>query len=107
MIATGRERPEEVATFEAGERIAANLASVLHRLELESVVVLAKGGVTSAITARHGLRAWRADVIGPLAEGIALWRVHGARGDVPYVVFPGNVGSDRTLLEVVELILAS
>jgi uncharacterized protein YgbK (DUF1537 family) len=63
--------------------------------------VIAKGGITSAVTARIGLGARSALCRGPLVDGVALWDV----GPVPYVVFPGNVGSDDTLLEVVEMIL--
>jgi uncharacterized protein YgbK (DUF1537 family) len=40
-------------------------------------------------------------VLGPLVDGVALWRLESG---VPYVVFPGNVGTDRTLLEVVDMI---
>jgi uncharacterized protein YgbK (DUF1537 family) len=64
--------------------------------------VLAKGGITSAVTARVGLGARTAICRGPLVDGVALWDV----GGVPFVVFPGNVGADETLLEVVELIFA-
>jgi uncharacterized protein YgbK (DUF1537 family) len=100
VVATPRERPEGTRSLESGERIARNLARVVRALDAD--VVLAKGGITSAVTARVGLGATSAEVRGPLVDGVALWHV----GAVPYVVFPGNVGDDRTLLDVVEMILA-
>jgi uncharacterized protein YgbK (DUF1537 family) len=100
VVATPSERPPETVSLEAGERIAHNLARVVG--ELDAGVVLAKGGITSAVTARVGLNARTAICRGPLVDGVALWDV----GGVPFAVFPGNVGTDETLLEVVELIFA-
>jgi uncharacterized protein YgbK (DUF1537 family) len=97
VVATQRER--EPVSLEQGEQIAHNLALVAR--DVDAGVVIAKGGVTSAVTARVGLGARTAMCRGPLVDGVALWDV----GRVPYVVFPGNVGSDDTLREVVEMIL--
>jgi uncharacterized protein YgbK (DUF1537 family) len=101
VVATPRERPQETRTFEAGQRIAVNLARVVSALDPPPGAVLAKGGITSAVTARVGLGARQALVRGPLVDGVALWEIDGR----PYVVFPGNVGRDETLLEVVRLML--
>jgi uncharacterized protein YgbK (DUF1537 family) len=97
VVATQRER--ESVSLEQGERIAHNLALVARGVD--AGVLIAKGGITSAVTARIGLGARMAICRGPLVDGVALWDV----GRVPYVVFPGNVGSDDTLREVVEMIL--
>lgn len=99
VLATPRQRPEGTATLEAGERIAAALARAAGAVG--APVVLAKGGITSAVTARVGLGARRATCRGPLVDGVALWELEDG---TPYVVFPGNVGGDGTLLEVVELL---
>jgi uncharacterized protein YgbK (DUF1537 family) len=108
VVATPRERPEGTETLEAGERIAANLARVVAALEGVPDVVLAKGGITSAVTVRAGLGAASALVVGPVADGIALWQVTRPGGQtVPFLVFPGNVGSDRALAELVARILGS
>jgi uncharacterized protein YgbK (DUF1537 family) len=102
VVATPRERHPETRSFAAGERIAASLARVLHALQRTPSVVVGKGGITSAVTARVGLRARSARCLGPLVDGVALWRIDGTS----LVVFPGNVGSDGTLLEVVQKLLA-
>lgn len=103
VVATPRERPDGASSLAAGERIAENLAAIAGRIDRPDVVV-AKGGITSAITARVGLGAASALCLGPLVDGVALWSLD--RG-IPFVVFPGNVGSDTALLEVVELVHAA
>jgi uncharacterized protein YgbK (DUF1537 family) len=97
VVATQRERVS--VSLAQGEQIAHNLALVAR--DVDAGVVIAKGGITSAVTARVGLGARTAICRGPLVDGVALWHA----GRVPYVVFPGNVGTDDTLREVVEMIL--
>jgi hypothetical protein len=59
------------------------------------------------VTARVGLQARRADVIGPVAEGVGLWQVHRPGGGrLPYLVVPGNVGEDDLLARLVALVRA-
>ena len=66
--------------------------------------MVAKGGITSAVTARDGLGARTARVVGPIATGVARWQL----ADGPaYCVVPGNVGGPSLLVEVVEAILAA
>jgi uncharacterized protein YgbK (DUF1537 family) len=103
VVATPRKRPDGASSLAAGERIAKNLAAVAGRIDRPDVVV-AKGGITSAVTAKVGLGAASALCLGPLVDGVALWTLDGG---TPFVVFPGNVGSDTALLEVVELVLAA
>jgi uncharacterized protein YgbK (DUF1537 family) len=108
VVSTPRERPESTRSLEAGERIAHNLAQVVAAVEPVPATVLAKGGITAAVVARIGLGARSALALGPLVDGVALWRLDGPAGrTIPFVVFPGNVGDDWTLLEVVELLRAA
>ena len=85
--------------------IAQNLARAAAEAVAAADVVLAKGGITSHTTALVGLGARSARVSGPITDGVALWELEAARGPTPYVVFPGNVGTDSTLRDVVDLIL--
>jgi uncharacterized protein YgbK (DUF1537 family) len=88
-----------------GERIADGLARVVARLRSRVDVVLSKGGITSAINLRRGLGVESAQVVGPLAPGISLWQVTLPEGTpMSYVVFPGNVGGDDALVDVVDLL---
>jgi uncharacterized protein YgbK (DUF1537 family) len=106
ILSTPRERAPDLATLDAGERIADNLARTAGLVAGPDVVV-SKGGITSAVTARAGFGARSARCLGPLVDGVALWELERPRGvRLPFVVFPGNVGRDETLLDVVELVTA-
>ena len=66
--------------------------------------VVAKGGITSSDVAARGLEIRRAWVRGPMLEGlVSLWSApEGLGAGIPYVVFPGNVGDEDSLRQVVE-----
>lgn len=65
--------------------------------------VVAKGGITSSDVASEGLGIRHGVVRGPMLPGlVSLWEaVDGPGAGIPYVVFAGNVGDDRSLLDVV------
>ena len=89
-----------------GASIVRALAQVLHLLSPRPSVVLAKGGVTAAVVALDGLGACTAHVRGPLTTGVSLWELTTREDEqLPFVVFPGNVGSRGTLAEVVSELL--
>src|SRR6185437_4947279 len=103
IVATSRD--PDTRGLADSERIADGLARVVARLRSRVDVVLSKGGITSAINLRCGLGAESAHVVGPLAPGISLWQVTVPEGAaMSYVVFPGNVGGDDALVEVVDLL---
>jgi uncharacterized protein YgbK (DUF1537 family) len=93
ILTTPRERPDGTRTIEAGARIADGLAAAAAAVEPRPDVVVAKGGITSAVTAR-AFGADSAFVVGPLLPGVSLWRLS---SDIDYVVVPGNVGDDDLL----------
>ena len=68
--------------------------------------VIAKGGITSHDVAVKGLGIRRATVLGQLLPGmVSVFRPQDADEravGMPYVVFAGNVGDERTLAEIVE-----
>lgn len=82
-----------------GRRIARGLVEVVRRVRARPRYVLAKGGITAYEVARRGLGIRRAWVVGQIRPGVAVWRLE--RVPIPYVVFPGNVGDEAALLEVV------
>lgn len=98
-VATDRARDLALKDTSSQRRIACRLAQVAHRVE--AGLVIAKGGITSAVTARQGLGARAARVVGPIRPGVSLWQL----ADGPeYIVFPGNVGGPDLLLEVVNAV---
>jgi uncharacterized protein YgbK (DUF1537 family) len=66
--------------------------------------LIAKGGITSSDLATKALEADRAMVLGQILPGIPVWKL-GAESrlpELPYVVFPGNVGGDEALSDAYE-----
>jgi uncharacterized protein YgbK (DUF1537 family) len=106
VLATPTARPPETLSLAAGGRIAANLARVLARLEVRPEVVVAKGGITSAVTLREGVGADEAEVVGPVVPGVSRWSTTWRDGSpVAYLVVPGNVGEEDLLQRLVAEIL--
>jgi uncharacterized protein YgbK (DUF1537 family) len=103
IVATTRETPTELLAPAPGMRIAEGLARVLARTRDVADIVVSKGGITSAVAVRSGFGAHEALVVGPLADGIALWRVLDRSGEpAQLVVFPGNVGDTGSLADLVD-----
>jgi uncharacterized protein YgbK (DUF1537 family) len=99
-VATERERDRSLVDAASQRRVATALAQVARRVD--AGVVIAKGGVTSAVTAREGLHARAARVCGPIRPGVALWRLADGRD---YLVVPGNVGGPDLIADLVGEIL--
>jgi uncharacterized protein YgbK (DUF1537 family) len=105
VLATSRAVLETDDRLRAGAAIASGLAGILASVRTRVGVVISKGGITSAVNIREGLDSAIAQVIGPLRDGISLWSVDTPERDgLPFVVFPGNVGGDDDLAELVEAI---
>jgi uncharacterized protein YgbK (DUF1537 family) len=100
VVATQRTTERELLTQASGMRIAEALAAVVAATRAEADVIVAKGGITSAVVARRGLGAREALVVGPVVDGVSLWEVPAAR----LLVVPGNVGADDLLASLVERI---
>jgi uncharacterized protein YgbK (DUF1537 family) len=108
VLATPRERPVGTTSLDAGERIAAGLARVVAAVGPSPSLLLAKGGITSAVTLRDGVGAVEADVIGPVEPGVSLWSASWPDGALlDYLVVPGNVGDDGLLARLVAAVTGS
>jgi uncharacterized protein YgbK (DUF1537 family) len=101
ILATPRERPAGTTDLESGQRIAEGLARAAGSVEPRPGVVIAKGGITGAVTLLTGFGAGEAEVIGPVVTGVSRWRA----GALEYLVVPGNVGDDELLAELVDLVV--
>ncbi|VUC23444.1 unnamed protein product [Clonostachys rosea] len=107
LVMTSRELivgTDEAKSLDIGSVVAKTLVSFLERLEQKPRYVIAKGGITSSDMATKGLRFKRAAIVGQAAPGVPLWRCDEPSAKwpgLPYVVFPGNVGTNDTLFEVV------
>lgn len=108
LVMTSRELivgADEAKSLDIGSIVARTLVSFLEKLEQKPRYVIAKGGITSSDMATKGLRMKRALIVGQAAPGVPLWRCDEPESKwagLPYVVFPGNVGTDETLYHVVK-----
>lgn len=80
------------------------LTDVVRLLSLKPRFIVAKGGITSSDVATRGLGIKKAMVMGQIRKGIPVWKTgpESKFPDMPYIIFPGNVGEVSTLREIVE-----
>jgi uncharacterized protein YgbK (DUF1537 family) len=108
VVATSRAVLDSADRVQAGAAIASGLAAILARVRERADIVVSKGGITSAVNIREGLESGLAEVLGPVMDGVSLWSVDTPeREALPFVVFPGNVGGDSDLLDLVQAIGAA
>ena len=83
------------------------LTSIVSRLQLKPKFIIAKGGITSSDVATKGLGIKKARVMGQIQKGIPVWMTGNESKfpNMPYIIFPGNVGDVTTLQEIVEELL--
>lgn len=92
---------------EAGNEIADFVCRLCARLNTAPDFIVAKGGITSLTLARESLGVRSAKVAGQIEKGVPVW-ILGQESRFPgmeYVVFPGNVGTEETLLDVYKRII--
>ncbi|MBN2074337.1 MAG: hypothetical protein JW762_02175 [Dehalococcoidales bacterium] len=91
---------------EIGKHIMQSLCRVVRDIDIKPGWIIAKGGITSIEIAKTGLDAKEAFAIGQILPGVPVWRLlENARWtDIPYVVFPGNVGDEDALLRAVKVL---
>ena len=94
---------DAAASLSIGRRVSDALIHLVQHLAVAPRYLIAKGGITSSDTATQGLGVRRALVLGQALPGVPVWQL-GAEARFPglgYVVFPGNVGTDSALAELV------
>lgn len=84
------------------------VTSIIAGLSVRPGFIIAKGGITSSDVGTKALRVRRATVMGQIRPGIPVWMTgqESKFPDMPYIIFPGNVGEVTTLREVVETLLS-
>ena len=90
--------------LQASVRISDAVTAVIGKLTVRPAFILAKGGITSSDVGTKALRVKKATVMGQVRKGIPVWMT-GAESKfpgMPYIIFPGNVGDETTLREIVE-----
>ena len=106
VVYTSRElitSSDPAASLTIGRRVSDTLVALVRGLAVAPRYLIAKGGITSSDTATLGLDVRRALVLGQALPGVPVWQL-GPEARFPglgYVVFPGNVGSDTALADLV------
>ncbi len=80
---------------------------VIGELSVKPSFIVAKGGITSSDVGTKALRVKKATVMGQIKPGIPVWMTgeESKFPNMPYVIFPGNVGEVVTLREAVEILM--
>lgn len=88
-------------------RISEGVYHLVKNLKVKPGFVLAKGGITSADVGVKGLGIRKALVLGQIEPGIPVWKAleESKFPNIPYIIFPGNVGEDETLKNAVKKLL--
>ncbi|HVZ63768.1 MAG TPA: four-carbon acid sugar kinase family protein [Lacunisphaera sp.] len=92
-----------------GQRVMAALVDIVRTLEVRPSWIVAKGGITSSDLATRALGIRRAIVLGQALPGLPVWAPgpESKWPQLPYIVFPGNVGGPDALAELVRRLHAS
>ncbi len=94
--------PNAVANLEISRSVSDALIAIVRGLAVTPRYLIAKGGITSGDIARRGLGIHRAVVLGEALPGVPVWQL-GPETRFPglgYVLFPGNVGPDSALADL-------
>lgn len=93
---------DAVSTINIAALVSSALVSIVEGLNVKPKYFIAKGGITSHDLAIKGLGMTRSKVIGQIQPGIPVWKMdeHTKFPNLPYIVFPGNVGTAKTLKDI-------
>jgi len=97
---------DAAASLAIGRRVSDALIQLVRHLAVAPRYLIAKGGITSSDTVTLGLGVRRALVLGQALPGVPVWQL-GPETRFPglgCVVFPGNVGADSALADLVRLL---
>jgi uncharacterized protein YgbK (DUF1537 family) len=101
-LVTGKDGASSLAL---GASVAETLVEIVRSISVRPRYFIAKGGITSSDAATKTLCMKRAAIVGQGSVGCPMWRCDEAGtmwSGIPFLVFPGNVGSEDSLAEVVE-----
>ncbi len=97
---------DAVSSLEIGNIVSESLVRIVTGIGEQPRYLVAKGGITSSDVATKALGIKRATVIGQALPGVPAWRC-GEETRYPgmtYIIFPGNVGDDDALAQIVKKI---
>ena len=107
VIFTGRQLvtgKDSGSNLHIGQNVSQGLIDIVRRIKTAPRYILAKGGITASDIVTRALNVKRAVVLGQILPGVPVWRLgeESRLAGLPFIVFPGNVGEDQALFEVVK-----
>ena len=107
LIFTGRQLvtgTDAKSNLQIGQKVSQGLIDIVQGIQSTPRYILAKGGITASDIATRALSIKRAMVLGQILPGVPVWQLgkESRLAGLPYIVFPGNVGDDRSLIKVVQ-----
>ena len=84
------------------------MTSIVTNLKEKPAFIIAKGGITSNDIGTKALRVRKALVKGQVRPGIPVWLTDAESkfANMPYIIFPGNVGAVDDLRVIVENLMS-
>lgn len=95
---------DNIPNLDIGNKISIFLANIVKELKEAPAFIIAKGGITSSDIATEGLNIEKAIVCGQIANGVPVWKCgwESKFYGLVYIVFPGNVGDEDELTNVIK-----
>ncbi|GAA4950708.1 four-carbon acid sugar kinase family protein [Algibacter agarivorans] len=95
---------DTTSNINIASKISNTLVALVKGIQVRPKYVLAKGGITSHDLATKGLGMKRSKVLGQIESGIPVWSMGKETKfpELPYIVFPGNVGNEDSLLTIIQ-----
>ncbi len=92
--------------LKASVMISDGVTSIVGGIRIKPRFIVAKGGITSSEIGTKALQVKKALVLGQVEPGIPVWLTDSSSTfpNMPYIIFPGNVGGPETLKNIVEKI---
>lgn len=97
---------DKFQSLRISKRISKYIVQLVRSLEAEPKYIIAKGGITSSDIATDALGIKEAIILGQIVPGVSVWMTNknSKYPNIPYVVFPGNVGEEHTLIDIVDIL---
>lgn len=89
------------SSLRIGNTVSRAIIDVVLSIKQPLRFLVAKGGITSSDVATKALEIKRAIVLGQILPGVPVWQVQNdsTNRQLPFIVFPGNVGTEDSLLD--------
>ncbi len=106
VLYTTREEMKFSSSFKRmnfGLELAEFMAILVGKINNKFGYIISKGGITTQLLLQKGLNFNQVDLQGQILPGLSIVTSNSNQSDLPVITFPGNLGSEKTLLESFQL----